>query len=65
MRLNKNIHSKLKTKWCYGTNIRILLEIYALSLGSDLNPASYMVKGPDKNLPVEYGHVGPYGLDQR
>ena len=24
-----------------------------------------MVKGPDKNLPVEYGHLGPDGLDQR
>ena len=42
-----------------------MLEIHALSLGSDLDPASYMVKGPDHNLPVEYGHVGPDGLDQR
>ena len=40
----------------------ILLEIHDLSLGSDLDPASYMV---DKNLPVEYGHLGPVGLDQR
>ena len=46
-------------------NLHILLEIHDLSLGSDLDPASYMVKGPDKNLPVEYGHVGPDGLDQR
>ena len=31
-----------------------VLEIHDLSLRSDLDPASYMVKGPDKNLPVEY-----------
>ena len=30
-----------------------------------MTSASYMVKGPDKNLPFEYGHVGPDGLDQR
>ena len=24
-----------------------------------------MVKGPDKNFPVEYGHLGPDELDQR
>ena len=24
-----------------------------------------MVQGPDKNLPFEYGHVGPDGLVQR
>ena len=34
-------------------------------LVSDLDPASYMVKGPDKNLPIKYGHVGPDELDQR
>ena len=32
---------------------------------SDLDPASYMVKGPAQNIPVKYGHVGPDGLDQR
>ena len=55
----------VKTKLSYGTNLHILLEIHDLSLGSDLELASYMVKGPDKNLSVEYGHVGPDGLDQR
>ena len=38
---------------------------YLKFMTSDLDPASYMVKGPDKNLPVEYGNLGPDGLDQR
>jgi hypothetical protein len=56
---------QIKNKMELRNKHHILLEIHDLSLGTDLDPASYMVKGPDKNLPFEYGHVGPDGLDQR
>ena len=42
--------------------IHVLLEIYPLSLGNDLDPASYLVAGPDHNLPLDYGHVGHDGF---
>ena len=32
---------------------------------TSIQPHMYMVEGPDKKLPVEYGLVGPDGLDQR
>ena len=44
------------------TNIHVLLDSYALCFGYDLNPASYLVIGPDYKLPLEYGHVGHDGF---
>ena len=29
---------------------------------NNLNPASYLVAGPDHNLPLEYGHLGHDGI---
>ena len=41
------------------------ISTFYLKFMTSIQPHTYMVKGPDKNLPFEYGHVGPDGLDQR
>ena len=60
----RDIHPQIKKKKnssCI-TNIHVLFDSYALCFGYDLNPALYLVTGPDYKLPLEYGHVGHDGF---
>ena len=42
--------------------IHVLVVIYPFNIGYDLDLASYLVAGPDHNLPLDNGHVGHDGF---